>query len=520
MNARARRQRWWWLALGPALLPACTRTDTPALTRPEAAAPARVDGRERVADRAANQPATPPAPRDPPRLLTDPGSGVTVVWAGAAVASAVAGAELVVVEPDLRHLSAYDWRDGEPRWRTELPVSAAVWLYGLDDRVVLHDRDRAIVVEAARGRVIGRHPAPASGRWPYVHTVQQRGGGACAWVGPCGIRAFDCEDGSPLGDYLASDEVHLYGMSEDPSEHDTQCSPAPRLLGRHGETIVLVAYLPAQPEPAAAAGPPPVRPPGKPGPAIVGLAADTGAIRWHHPLADGSEPADLTEDGACWVLEREGPRLRVLEPDTGALRWERSIGPGTLDVHAFAGGLVVDRKHGDRWRLSAYDLSRGQPLWSTRLAKRQQPAYFEGPLPDAQATGARRAYAVVDPVAGRVVGELVAGRDETLWRDPAGGFVLIGRDLRELDDEGRIVRQRSFSSSRVHTVTTSHVLGLDGDALEIFDREQLRERARLEGRLAIDSSARLPDGRLLLQRYGEDGVALVLGLEPPSRRRN
>jgi hypothetical protein len=340
-------------------------------------------------------------------------------------------------------------------------------------------------------------------------------------VGPCGIRAFDCTDGSPLGDYLASDEVHLYGTSEDPSEHDTQCNPAPRLLGRHGETIVLVAHLPAQPEPGAptAAGKPPARPPGKPGPAIVGLAADTGEIRWHHPLAEGSEPADLTEDGACWVLERQGPRLRVLEPDTGALRWERTIGPGTLDVHAFPGGLVVGREHGDRWRLSAYDLAGGQPLWSTRLARRQRPAYFEGPIPDAQSTGTRRTYGIVDPVAGRVVGQLVAGRDETLWRDPAGGFVLFGRDLRELDDEGRLVRQRSFSTPRVHTVTTSHVLGLDGDALEIFDRDQLRERARLEGRLAIDASARLPDGRLLLQRYGEDGVALVLGLEPPSRGR-
>ena len=159
----------------------------------------------------------------------------------------------------------------------------------------------------------------------------------------------------------------------------------------------------------------------------------------------------------------------------------------------------------------------GDALWSTRLARRQRPAYFEGPIPEAQATGARRTYALIDPVAGRVSGQLVVGRDESLWRDPGGGFVMIGRDLRELDEDGRIVRQRSFSSPRVHTVTTTHVLGLDGDTLEIFDRDQLRERARLEGRLTIDASARLPEGRLLLQRYGEDGVALVLGLEPPSR---
>jgi hypothetical protein len=225
----------------------------------------------------------------------------------------------------------------------------------------------------------------------------------------------------------------------------------------------------------------------------------------------------LTNDGACWVLERQGPRLRVLEPDSGALRWERAIGPGTLDVHPFAGGLVVGREHGGHWRLSAYDLVDGGPLWSTRLARRERPAYVEGTIPGAQATGARRTWALVDPVAGLVVGQLVAGRDETLWRDPAGGFALVGRDLRELDDEGRIVRQRALASARVHTLTTTHVLALDGDALAILDREQLRERARLEGRLSIDATARLPDGRLLLQRYGEDGVALVLGLEPPVR---
>ncbi len=484
------------------LLIACPRADgtpvAPAVTPAEHAAPDRPP-----------DPAPPPTPLDPPRLLTDPGSGVAVVWAGAAMASAVAGAELVVIEPDLRHVSAYDWRTGEPRWRTERTVSAAAQLYGLEDRVLLHDRASATVLEAARGRVMGHHPAPASGRWPNGHAVEQRGPGACAWVGPCGIQAFDCSDGSPLGSYLASSEVHLYGLYEDPSEHDTECTPTPRLLGRHGSTLVLVTHLPADAALDAGAA--------APGPALVGLHADTGDLRWHHALPSGSEPVGLTEDGACWVLDPSGPRLRVLEPDTGALRWERTLGPGTLDVHAFAGGLVVGREHDDRWRLSAYALTDGAPLWSARLAKRQRPSYPVGPIPKARITGTRRAYALIDPLAGRVVGELVAGREEALWRDPTGGFVLVGRDLREVDHEGRLVRQRAFAGGRVHSITSTHVLGLDGDVLTIFDREQLRERARLEGRLLIDGAARLPDDRLLLQRYGEDGVALVLGLEPPAR---
>ena len=122
--ARAGRARW--LGPGALLLAACTHTEVPGATGPAAAAPVAADGRERGAGGAEVATALPPEPREPPRLLTDPGSGVAVVWAGAAAASAVAGAEVVVVEPDLQHVSAYDWRDGEPRWRTELPVSAAV----------------------------------------------------------------------------------------------------------------------------------------------------------------------------------------------------------------------------------------------------------------------------------------------------------------------------------------------------------------------------------------------------------
>jgi outer membrane protein assembly factor BamB len=499
------QQTWTWswrgARLGAALLTACVPASDLGPAEPPAAAPVNeATDPDRAAHRADAAPATSLEPRDPPRLLTDPGSGVFVVWAGAAAAAVVAGSELVVLEPDLHHLSAYDWRDGEPRWRTELPASAAVQLYGLDDRVVLHDRDRVTVVEAARGRVMGRHPAPVSGRWPYVQTVQQWQG-ACAWVGPCGIRAFDCEDGSPRGDFLASEEIHLYGMSDDPSEHDTACTPTPRLIGRYDETIVLVAHLPAT----------------KAGPALVGLHAGTGATQWHHRLPDGSEPAGVTEDGACWVLERQDPRLLVLDCDTGVLRWDREIGPGSLEAYAFEEGIVVSREHGGRWRLSAYRMTDGHPLWSTRLARRVRPLFPGGPIPDAQTTMARRVYALVDPIEGRVTGELAAGRDETLWRDPSGGLVLIGRDLREVDTAGRIARQRPFPGPRVHTVTTTHVLGHEGDVLEIFDRDQLRERARLEGRLVIDATAQLPDDRLLLLRYGEDGVALMLGLVPPSR---
>jgi outer membrane protein assembly factor BamB len=509
MMRRGRRgRRWRWARLGSALLPACVPAGNLGPAEPPIATPVAVArGTDRAAAEGDAPPTASPEPRDPPRLLTDPGSGVFVVWAGAAAAATVAGAELVVLEPDLRHLSAYDWLDGEPRWRTELPVSAAVQLYGLDDRVVLHDGGRVTVVEAARGRVMGRHPAPVSGRWPYVQGVEQRGT-ACAWVGPCGIRAFDCDDGSPRGDYLASEEIHLYGGSDDPSEHGTECTPSPRLLGRHDDTIVLVAHLPARAEPTGAT---------KAGPALVAVHAGTGATQWHHPLRDGSEPAGVTHDGACWVLERQDLRLRVLDSDTGVIRWEREIGPGMLEAHAFEDGIVVSREHGGRWRLSAYRMTDGKALWSTRLARRVHPLFPGGPIPNAQSTMARRVYALVDPLEGRVMGELAVGRDETLWRDPSGGLVLIGRDLREVDATGRIARQRPFSSPDVHTVTTTHVLGHDGDAIEIFDREQLRERARLEGRLVIDTTARLPDDRLLLQRSGDDGVALMLGLVPPSR---
>lgn len=496
---------WRWLQLGSALLPACVPAGGAGLSETPAGAPAAIVGR---ADPDQPTPTTPPKPLDPPRLLADPGSGISVVWAGAAAASAVAGAELVVLEPDLRHLGAYDWNDGKPRWRIELPVSAATQLYGLGDRVLLHDRDHAIVIEAARGRVLGRHPAPGSGRWPYVHRVQQSHG-ACAWVGPCGIQAFDCADGAPRGDYLASDEAQQLAGSNASADLDGGCGVTPRLLGRYAGTIVLVAGLPSPEESEASSSTA----------ALVGLDAASGELRWRHPLPDGSS-ADVTRataDGACWILARSAPQLVVLDCGTGAPRWERSIGEGTLEVFELGENLVVGREHGGRWRLSAYRATDGQPGWSARLARRERPLFPDGPVPDAQGTGARRVYALVDPSNGRVAGELVAGRDETLWRDPSGGFVLIGRDLREVDGEGRLTRMRPFSGLRVHAVTATHVLSHEADAIEVFDRDQLRERARLEGRLMIDMTASLPDERLLLVRYGEDGVALVLGLEPPSR---
>lgn len=494
---------WRWARLGPVLLEACIPASGAGVADPPRAAPVAALARTRFEP----PPRAPPQePLDPPRVLTSQGSGIFVVWAGAAAASAVAGAELVVLEPDLQHLSAYDWRDGQPRWRIELPVSAATQIYGLGDRVLLHDRDRTIMVEAARGRVLGRHRAPGSGRWPHVHRVQQRQG-ACGWVGPCGIQAFDCADGALLGDYLASSGAPPVPGSDVSAGPDGGCSVTPRLLGRYAETIVLVASLPGRDESEASAATP----------ALVGLDATTGEVRWDHALTEGAAPAGATADGACWTLDAREPQLRVLDCESGAPRWERKIGEGELEIYELGESLVIGREQGGRWRLSAHATNDGSLRWSARLPRRERPLFPEGPVPDAQASGARRGYALVDPTSGRVVGQLVAGRDETLWRDPAGGFVLTGRDLREVQSEGRLTRQRLFSGLRVHAVTTTHVLTHEGDAIEVFDRDQLRERARLEGRLMIDTSAPLPDERLLLVRYGEDGVALVLGLEPPSR---
>lgn len=446
----------------------------------------------------------PAVPVEPPRVLTDPGSGIRMVWSGAAMRTAVADRNLVVLEPDGRHLSAIDWRDGEAQWRIEQPSSESVELYGLGDRVMLHDRNRAVVIEAARGRVLGRHEAPRSGRDPYTHEVQ-RARGACAWVGPCGIQPFDCKDGRPLGAYLASSEIHLYGTSDDPSEHSTSCSPDPRLLGRYEDVVVVMADLPL-PAPSRESTA-----------SLLGIDVATGQPRWQRSLPSGESPAGLTDDGGCWILDEQSPRIEVLECEDGAMRWERGIGPGTLEVQAVRDVLVVGRQHGGRWRLSAYATTHGRPGWSARFARNQRPVLPEGRVWDAQRTGSRRVYALVDPTQNGVIGDLVAGRDERLWLDPNGGFVLIGRELREIDAEGRITRQRPFTGTRVHTVTEGHILTQDGETIEIYDREQLRERARLEGRLSIETEDGLPGDRLLLRRHGDDGIALVLGLEPPSR---
>lgn len=409
-----------------------------------------------------------------------------MVWSGAATEAVVAARNLVILEPDHNHLSAIDWSDGEARWRIEQPSSDDVELYGLGDRVLMHDGDRAVVIEAARGRVLGRYEAPRAGHGPYAHPVQ-RARGACAWVGSCGIQAFDCEDGRPLGELMVS------------------CHPNHRLLGRHEGVIVVVAD-----RSATAANP-------SSAPSLVGLDAATGQPRWVRSLPSAEAPAGLTDDGGCWILDANTPRVMVFECTDGTPRWSRGIGPGVLEVEAVGAVLVVARQHGGRWRLSAYATDDGQPGWSTRLARRRRPVLPGSRVPQAQLVGTRRVYALVDPAQEGVIGELVAGRDERLWLDPGGGFVLIGRELRELDAEGRLTRQRPFTGTRVHTVTAGHVLTQNSATIEIYDREQLRERARLEGHLSIETEADLPDNRLLLLRRGSEGVALLLGLEAPSR---
>lgn len=451
----------------------------------------------------------PREPREPPRVLTEPGSGVFVVWAGAAARAAVAGEDLLILEPDLRHMSAIDWRDGEAQWRIELPFSPAVSMYGLEGRVLMHDHDQAVVVESARGRVLGRNQAPVDAQGPRAHGVD-RSRGACAWLGPCGIRAFDCDDGSPRGPYFASPEIHLYGTSDDPSEHSTSCVPEPKLLGRHQGLIVLMAVAP---------GPDRLDATGEPTPSMMGIDVARGQLQWQTPLTSAYSPLGITDDGGCWWLDEQAPRLAVHDCLDGALRWERAIGPGQLEVQAVGEYLVVARLSGGRWRLTAYAIGDGSVGWTSRLAKRQRPVLPGGAIPQAQVTGTRRVYALIDPEAGGVSGELVAGRDERLWLDPGGGFVLIGRDLREVDETGHLTRQRPFTGTRVHSITAGHVLTHDGETIEVYDRDQLRERARVEGRMSIEPRAGLPEDRLLLRRHGEDGVALVLGLEPPSRRR-
>ncbi|MCH9681209.1 MAG: PQQ-like beta-propeller repeat protein [Deltaproteobacteria bacterium] len=452
-------------------------------------------------------PPTPPAtPRDPPRVLTDPGSGITVAWAGAATAAVVTQGNLVVLEPDGEHMGAIGWRDGEPRWRIELPVRAGARLHGLDDRVVVHDFDRALVVEGARGRVLGQHPAPIDGRPPYSHTMEHRRD-ACAWVGPCGIQAFDCDNGAPRGQYFESTEIRLSIDSDDPSEHDTQCSPEPSLLGRHLDTIAIIANVPRTDETGRPAGSMP---------SLIGLDATTGERQWAQPMPADEPSAGMTDDGACWVLDADAPQLHLHECDTGQLRWTRPLGVGRLEAHAMGELMVVARHHGGRWRLSAYSTATGNVAWGLRLPRRQIPLLADAPIRHAHATGNRRIYALIDPARGAITGRVLAGRDEEIWRDPAGGFVLIGRDLREVDDEGRLTRQLPFTALRAHTVTAGHILTHDGEAIEVFDREQLRERARIEGRLSIEPAPLAPD-RLLLHRRGEDAVALVLGLEAPGR---
>lgn len=483
----------------------CTPAVAPPSTRPTLR-PAKRDAAQPPATTAATT--IPPAPAEPPRVLIDPGSGVHVAWAGAAADAVVAGEHLVVLQPQGDHLHAVSWRDGEARWRVALPTTDTARLYSLGDRIVVHDRDTAIIVEAARGRILGRRAVPHAGRDSYGHRAT-RVGDTCAWRSACGIQRFSCDDGTLQGPYYASAEEHLYGLSDDPSEHSTSCSPDPRIVGQLGNTSVLVANVPVDLDAGGT---------GATAPSLVGFESDTDAVLWQHPLTAFGETVGETSDGGVWAVDIDESTLRVFDGSTGDLRWERSLGPGLVEAEATAGEIIVARFNEGRWRLGAYATADGKNTWRTRLSRRQRPLLPSRSIANAASLGQRRIYAIVDPERRGVAGELVAGRDERLLRDPAGGFVLVGAELREVDAHGRLLRQRPFANTNVQSVTPHHVLALDDEVVTLFDRDQLRQRARVEGGVVMAPTEGLPSDRLLFRRYGDDGVALLLRLDKSSPR--
>lgn len=472
--------------------------------RPTPTHPAGVETGPRPTPRAeAGDRGGPSRPRPQPQLnkapavILDPSATISMLWAAAATDATVAGSTVIALEPTGDHLDAARISDGASRWRIEIPPTERASLTAIGNRVFVHDGDRVIVVEAEHGRVLAEQPARPAHRAVSI-------GGACAWSGRCGLQPFDCDDGAPIGPYLASTETHWYGLSDDPTEHGTSCEPYPRLLGSTGDRVLVIAGLP-DPDSDAPSLPR----------TLAGLDPTDGTVKWQRPLPAGGQVIGPTSAGDGWIVDSIEGQLTAFDARSGDVRWQRPLGPGRLVAQAFERELVVAREHGGRWRITGYGSDRPVARWSTRTGRRQFPLIAGAPIEQANVTEERRVFAIVDRAAGEIAGQLVAGRGARLWHDPPTGFLLTGHDLREHGPAGDLLRQRPLRAADVEWVTPDYLLSREGDTLIVHDRTTLREHARLVGlRLQLDPA--LPPTRALLRRDGDDGAAVLLALDPPS----
>jgi outer membrane protein assembly factor BamB len=449
---------------------------------------------------------------DPLRVTFADGSDLELRFQGEAWATTIAAKRLILLEEDFRHLQAIDPATGAQSWRLQAQSDPAGQhdLYAAEDRALLHAGPRLVMVDAAAGRRLGEAKAYYNGGDSDCRLRIE--GGACAYVCGCTLQPIDCGSGAQVGPSFPSSENHIYFDMAEP--HDTVCPIQPRLLGRAGDRSV--ALVEGADGLMGAVG---VDPAGVVRWRLDGLLPRRGTFS-----AGGVDAGISAENGLCWVIDSYEGDLAVFDCAAGQRLWGAKIEVGERQVRvvwlALDGGrLWIHTSGAEGGSVELRDPASGGRIWAHALPGGTTP----WPLDEALAQvylPQRTKLLIYDGGRGRVVKEIAVDERLRVVDDPAGGFLVIGDDLVELDAQAKVRRRRPRAIRGLLGVTRDHLVVGEGEEVEVLRRDDLTVSLRIDGKVRMLDSGELGPGSLLFARSqrGVPTEVLLLGPARAARR--
>ncbi|PCC67211.1 hypothetical protein SAMN02745121_09082 [Nannocystis exedens] len=404
---------------------------------------------------------------------------------------------LVALDGDLIHLRGLDPATGAELWRTrrhERPGGVHT-LYPLGERVLLHAGEVLAIVDARDGALLEHREM-----WEYgdcelqifrgmygprgrEHVPWGRDDVACGFACGCEIQPFDCTLGTRQRPFSGA-SARVYHSKAAP--HDDVCLNPPRLLGRvKGRTLAML-------------------------PVDFGhrlAALDGDEIVWREseqrPVVNRfSTIAGDTARDVCWALDHA--EMAVWTCSTGRLLWRASQPDGALlrERVTLAGDrLLVERRTAGRNTVEALAVMSGTRIWKRELAA-DRVLLVDAGLPDPPRSDGV-VYLRLDPATGRTLAEFRLAPKESLWRDPAGGYIRAGGAAYvEFDPEGRERRQIVRDMSDTTWLDEHFIVQTAPDRLTVLRRSTLDVVLSAEGQFAVvESTAALGPGVLLLREH-------------------
>jgi len=448
-----------------------------------------------------------PAKADPLRVTFAEGSDLELRFQGEAWAMTIAAKRLILLEEDFKHLRAIDPATGAPSWRlvAQSDPGGQHDLYADGERALLHAGPRLVMVDAAAGRRLGEAKAYFNGGDSGCRLRIE--GGACAYVCECTIQPVACDSGAQIGPSFPSSENHIYFDMSEP--HDTVCPIEPRLLGRAGEHSV--ALVEGEDGLTGAVG---VDPAG-----VVRWRLD-GLLPRRGTFSGGGVDAGMSEDGGlCWVLDSDEGDLEVFDCAAGQRLWGAKIEVSERQVRVRwlaidGGGLWIDTSGAEGGSAELRDPATGDRIWAHALPGAATPWPLDEALTGAYLPQTTKLM-IYDGGRGRVVKEIAVDERLRVVDDPAGGYLIIGDELVELDAQAKVRRRRPRAVRGLVGVNRDHLVVSEGEGVEVLRRDDLTVSLRIDGQVRMLDASELGPGSLLFAR-SRRGVPTELLLFGPA----